>query len=147
MSEKNLLPKKLQLIGLKAKKLVDKLVHENGVVVEFLDYVREPFVDCGLYLQKKVPLKNDTLKAFTATDPVIVTSPNELVLTRLLGLPSLVPNLVNVDDEECFNKEVRAVMVDSNLPSGCRLLEMVEIGERTLSFLVQDGHWNFLHFP
>ena len=147
MSEKNLLPKKLQLIGLKAKKLVDKLFHENGVVVEFLDYVREAFVDCGLYLQKKLPVENDTLKAFTATDPVIVTSPNELVLTRLLSLPSLVPNLVNVDDEECFNKEVRAVMVDSKLPSGCRLLQMVEIGERTLSFLVQNGHWNFLHFP
>ena len=67
--------------------------------------------------RKKLPLENDALKAFTAIDPVMVTLPNELVLTRLLSLPSLVPNLLNVDGEECFNKKVRAIMVDSNLPS------------------------------
>ena len=117
LSEKNLLLKKLMLIGLKAKNLVDKLGYENGVVVEFLDCVMKAYVDCRLYLKKKLPLENDTLKAFTAIDPVMVTSPNELVLTRLLNLSSLVPNLLNVDDEKYFNKEVRAVMVDSNLPS------------------------------
>ena len=67
--------------------------------------------------RKKLPLENDALKAFSAIDPVMVTSPNELVLTRLLSLPSSVPNLLNVDGEECFNKKVRAIMVDSNLPS------------------------------
>ena len=67
--------------------------------------------------RKKLPLENDALKAFTAIDPVMITLPNELVLTRLLSLPSLVPNLLNVDGEECFNKKVRAIMVDSNLPS------------------------------
>ena len=107
---------------MKAKKLIDKLVYENGVVVEFLDCVMKAYVDCGLYLQKKLPLENDTLKAFTAIDPVMVNSPNELVITRLLSLPSLVPNLLNVDNEECFNKEVRAVMVDSNLPSATSMV-------------------------
>ena len=67
--------------------------------------------------RKKLPLENDALKAFTAIDPVMITLPNELVLTRLLSLPSLVSNLLNVDGEECFNKKVRAIMVDSNLPS------------------------------
>ena len=67
--------------------------------------------------RKKGPLENDTLKPFTGINPVMVTSSNELVLTRLLSLPSVVPNLLNVDDEECCVKEVKAVMVDSNLPS------------------------------
>ena len=64
LSEKNLLPKKLLLISLKAKKPVDKLGY------------------CGLYLQKKLPPENDSLKAPTTIDPVMVTLPNELVLTR-----------------------------------------------------------------
>ena len=86
-------------------------------MVEFLDCVMEAFVDCGLYLQKNVPLENDTLKAFNITDPKMITSPNEMVLTRLLSLPSSVPSVLNDDDEECFNKEIKAVMVESNLPS------------------------------
>ena len=68
LSEKNILPKKLIFIGLKAKKLVDKLGYENSVVVEFLDRVRKAYVECGLYLQNKLPLENDHLKAFTAID-------------------------------------------------------------------------------
>ena len=53
LSEKNLLPKKLLFIGLKAKKLIDKLGYENGVVVGFPNCVMKAYVDCGLYLQKK----------------------------------------------------------------------------------------------
>ena len=82
LNEKNLLPKKLLLISLKAKKPVDKLGYENGVVVEFLDCVMKAYVYCGFYLQKKLPPENDSLKAPTTIDPVMVTLPNELVLTR-----------------------------------------------------------------
>ena len=53
LSEKNILPKKLLFIGLKAKKRVDKLGYENGIVVEFLDSVMKACVDCSLYLKKK----------------------------------------------------------------------------------------------
>ena len=117
LSEKNVLPKKLLFIGVKAKKLLEKLGYENGVVVEFLDCVMKAMLTVACIYRKKGPLENDTLKPFTGINPVMVTSPNELVLTRLLSLPSVVPNLLNVDDEECCNKEVKAVMVDSNLPS------------------------------
>lgn len=82
LSEKNLLPKKLLFISLKAKKPVDKPGYENGVVVEFLDCVIKAYVYYGLYLQKKLPPENNSLKAPTTIDPVMVTLPNELVLTR-----------------------------------------------------------------
>ena len=52
--KKSLLPKKLLFIGLKAKKLIGKLGYENGVVVEFPNCVMKAYVDCGLYLQKKI---------------------------------------------------------------------------------------------
>ena len=150
LSEKNILPKKLLVIGFKAKKLADKLGYWNAIMVEFLDCVMEAFVDCGLYLQKKVPLENDTLKAFNITDPKMITSPNEMVLTRLLSLPSSVPSVLNNDDEECFNKEIKAVMVESNLPSATYMVNDKEQdvvwsgGNRWNIF--QNGLWNSAHF-
>ena len=142
LSETNILPKNLLFIGLKAKKLVDKFGNENSVVVEFLDRVKKAYIECGLYLQKKLPLENNNLKAFTAIDPVIVTSPNELVLKRLLSLPSLVPSLLNDDDEEPYEKEVRAVMVDSNLPSANCMLNGKQQEVECLKWwkLVKEGY-------
>ena len=115
LTEKYFLPKKFLFIDLKAKNIVDKLDYENVIVVEFPDCVMK-VCGCGLYLQNKLPLENDTLKGFTTIDPPTGTSPKELVLTRLLSLPSLVSSVLNEDDEECSNN-IRTVMVDSNLPS------------------------------
>lgn len=112
MSQKHFLAKKLLFIDLKTKNIVDELDYENGIVVEFLDCVIKAFVDCGLYLQNKLPLENDNLKAFTTIDPMVVTTPKKLLLARLLTRPSLVPCVLNDNDEECSNKD-RAVIVDA----------------------------------
>ena len=69
------------------------------------------------YIQSKLPLENETLKAFTAIDPLLVRCPNKLVLKRLLSLPTLVPIVLEDDEENTFQKEVHALCVDGNLPS------------------------------
>ena len=69
------------------------------------------------YIQSKLPLENETLKAFTAIDPLLVHCPNKLVLKRLLSLPTLVPIVLEDDEENTFQKEVHALCVDGNLPS------------------------------
>ena len=112
MKEKHFLAKKPLFTDLKTKNIVDELDYENGIVVEFLDCVIKACVDCGLYLQKILPLENDNLKAFTTIDPMVVTTPKKLLLTRLLTLPSLVPCVLNDNDEECSNKD-RAVIVEA----------------------------------
>ena len=57
MGEKSFLPKKLPLIGSKAKKLKDNLYYGNGVSKVFFDCVMKTCVDYGLYLQKKITTK------------------------------------------------------------------------------------------
>ena len=63
-----------------------KLEKDHTDVKDFMNRVKETNVECGKYIQSKVPLENETLKAFSAIDPLLVCSPNKLVLKRLLPL-------------------------------------------------------------
>ena len=82
---------------------MEKLGFEHVDVVNFLDKVAKAYLNCALYIRKKLPLENTLLKTFTAIDPLFVTSPNKLVLKRLLSLPKLVPNVLTDDDEQSLN--------------------------------------------
>ena len=114
--EKNLLPVDLMFIGSKANKIVKKLGKDHTNVKDFMNRVKETYVECGKYIHSKLPLENETLKAFTAIDPLLVCSPNKLVLKRLPSLPAVVPTVLE-DEENTFQKEVHALCMDRNLPS------------------------------
>ena len=117
LKEENLLPKELIFIGSTASKLVEKLGRQHVNVVSFLDKTAQAYIKCGVYIQKKLPLENKLLKAFSSIDPLFVTSPNGLVLKRLLSLPKLVLNILESEEEEqLFEQEVRALLVDLRLP-------------------------------
>ena len=60
------------------------------------------------YIQSKLPLENETLKAFTAIDPLLVRCPNKLVLKRLLSLPTLVP--IVLEDDEGIHSRKRCML-------------------------------------
>ena len=91
--EKNLLPVDLMFIGSKANKIVKKLGKDHTNVKDFMNRVKETYVECGKYIHSKLLLENETLKAFTAIDPQLVCSPNKLLLKRLCSLPTLVPTV------------------------------------------------------
>ena len=116
LKKENLLPRDLIFIGLEAKKLVKKLGMEHVDVVDFLDRVEKAYVQCGQYIQTKLPLENKVLKALTSIDPLMVCSPNAIVLRRLLSLPSIFSTVLAEEEEELFEKEARAVCVDGHLP-------------------------------
>ena len=69
--EKNLLPVDLIFFESKANKIVKKLGKDHTDVKDFMNRVKETFVECGKYIQSKLPLENETLKAFTAIDPLL----------------------------------------------------------------------------
>ena len=116
LDKKNLLPRKLMYVGFKAKKLIEKLGTDHAVVVRFLDKVEESYLQCGLYIQKKLPLENDVLKSLGMLDPMIVSSSCQKVLRYLLKLPSLVTTVLSEEEEEKYDEEVRAICVDNDLP-------------------------------
>ena len=101
----------------KANKIVKKLGKDHADVKDFMNRVKETYVECGKYIQSKLPLENETLKAFSAIDPILVCSPNKLVLKRLLSLPTLVPTVLEDEEENTFQKEVHALCVKRNFPS------------------------------
>ena len=113
-SEKNLLPLDLMFIGSKANKIVKKLGKDHTDVKDFMNWVKETYVECGKYIQSKLPLENETPKAFTAIDPLLVCSPNKLMLKHLLSLPTLVPTVLEDEEENTFQKH--ALCTDGNLP-------------------------------
>ena len=83
--EKNLLPVDLMFIGSKVNKILKKLGKDQTDVKDFMNWVKETYVECGKYIQSKLPLENETLKAFTTIDPLLVCSTNKLVLKHLLS--------------------------------------------------------------
>ena len=80
-----------------------KLEKDHTDVKDFMNRVKETNVECGKYIQSKVSLENETLKAFSAIDPLLVCSPNKLVLKRLLPL-SLSLSLSLSTDSYCFGR-------------------------------------------
>ena len=115
--EKNLLPVDLMFIGSKVDKFVKKLRKDHTDAKDFMNRVKETYVECGKYIQPKLHLENETLKALCAIDPLLVCSPHKLVLKCLLSLPTLVPTVLEDEEENKFQKEVHALCVDGNLPS------------------------------
>lgn len=116
LKKENLLPKELIFIGKTAKQLVDSLGCDHVDVVDFLDKTLTAYANCGLYIQKKLPVESKLLKALSAIDPLFVTSANALILTRLLSLPQMIKNILSDEEEEVYEKEVRLLLVDSDLP-------------------------------
>ena len=100
--EKKLLPVDLIFIGSKANKIVKKQGKDHTDVKDFMNRVQETYVECGKYIQSKLPLENETLKAFSAIDPLLVCSSNKIVLKRLVSLPTLVPTVLEDEEENKF---------------------------------------------
>ena len=100
--EKKLLPVDLILIGSKANKIVKKQGKDHTDVKDFMNRVQETYVECGKYIQSKLPLENETLKAFSAIDPLLFCSSNKIVLKRLVSLPTLVPTVLEDEEENKF---------------------------------------------
>ena len=117
--EKNLSPVDLMFVGSKAIKIVKKLRKDHANVKDSMNQAKETYVECGKYIQSKLSLENETLKAFTAMDPLLVCFPNKLVLKRLpsLSLPRLVPAVLEDEKDNTFQKEVHALCMNGNLPS------------------------------
>ena len=116
LKDENLLSNDHLFVGSAASKVIAKLGKSHPDVVSFLEKAKLAYKKCGEYIQKKLPLENKLLKAFSALDPLFVCTPNELVLGRLLSIPQLVQNILTKEEEELYEKEIRSLLIDSKLP-------------------------------
>ena len=61
LKDNDLLPKDLVFIGNDATKLISKLGTEQKDVKKFLSNTAEAYLNCGKYIQSKLPLNNKIL--------------------------------------------------------------------------------------
>ena len=75
----------------------------------------EAYMQCATYLQVKLPLDNEFLRAASSIDP---TAHGHHLCTRMLKrLKDLVPCNLSDDERQGFDLEVHQLMVDQNLPA------------------------------
>ena len=87
-------PKRDIFVGAATKRLLQKLkkARKKDVVEDFLDKVKNAFVETGIYIQKIFPLANSLLKKLSALDPI---ARGHTVTHRYLSdLPAYFPTII-----------------------------------------------------
>lgn len=106
------LPSKRMFLGLGTQSLLPKGVNE--ICDKFLSTAKEAYIECGKYLQKKLPLDNHFLKCVSAINPS--TRGQQITCERLQKLPSIVTNVLSLEEKEKYQLEIFQYQVDLQLP-------------------------------
>ena len=81
----------------------------------FLTCAKQAYIDCAIYLQKTLPLNNKFLKCASAIDPT--ARGHQITCQRLEQLPSLLCNVLSLEEKEKYSHEIFQYQVDISLPS------------------------------
>ena len=112
LSAKNILPYKLIFLGSRAR-----LLFKKGKDEDFMDKVVKAYVDCGKYIQQKLPLENKTLERVSYIDPQMVFSSSTEAMSKLLELPESFANVLKGEELNEYATEIRLLCNDRTLPS------------------------------
>ena len=74
-------------------------------IKEFMEKVMTAYIETGKYIQKKLPLENETLETISFIDPKVVASSRSEVLEKFLKLPKLFSGVLK--DEDKYAEEIR----------------------------------------
>ena len=99
-------PKRDIFVGAATKRLLQKLrkARKKDVVEDFLDKVKNAFVETGIYIQKIFPLANSLLKKLSALDPI---ARGHTVTHRYLSdLPAYFPTIISEENEDAYLREI-----------------------------------------
>lgn len=113
-SDENLLKKRKMFLGFTTESIVEKNI-KDVAVISFLNQASQAYIQCGQYLQKKLPLDNLLLKCISAIDPL--ARGHSVTADRLKMLPKLVKNVLSNEEEIQYALDVHLYQVDKCLPS------------------------------
>ena len=113
ISEESMLNRKDLFIG-KARKIVETMSANDILITEFYKKVEQAYYQCALYLQKKLPLNNDLLRAASSLDPSLQ---HNVKLSLLKKLKAHVRHFLSEEEQSSYDLEVHHFMVDMSLPS------------------------------
>lgn len=90
-------------IGSKTRNILEECSERTKQ--QFIEKVKLSFISCGSYLQKKMPVDNLALKCISTIDPN--AQGHSLSLKYMLQLAELTPNVIQLDEKDTFEMEVR----------------------------------------
>ena len=109
-------PKKDIFVGAATKRLLRKLrkARKKDIAEDFLDKVKNAFVEMGTYIQKKFPLANSLLKKLSALDSI---ARGHTVTHRYLSdLPAYFPTIISEENDDAYLREIMEYQT-ADLPS------------------------------
>ena len=109
LTEKNVLANKHLFIGFGANGTLARC--NKSVVSEFFTSIRNAYMSCGQYLQKKLPLENEFLKCANALNPNKRGRTETFEMLELL--PTIVTNVLSDDELVKYMIEVRNYQTDN----------------------------------
>ena len=86
----------------------------DTTVQQFYKSAAEAYLECGKYLQKKLPLANPVLKALSAIDPL--ARGHSLSCNYMKSLLDTVPAGISKEEHDAYELEVQHFQVDNRLP-------------------------------
>ncbi|XP_076109456.1 uncharacterized protein LOC143078481 [Mytilus galloprovincialis] len=108
----NFLKADKMFIGVKSSQVIQK--NQKDVAVKtFLHNVQDAYKNCGLTLQNKLPITNVFLKAVSAIHPD--AKGHTCTLIYLQKLPSLATNVLEEDEIENYDLEIRKFQTDESI--------------------------------
>lgn len=106
------LPLRKMFLGTGTENVISNL--QTQIVEDFLICVREAYVECAKHLQKKLPFDNQLLRCASSIDPT--ARGHQITCQRLQKLPSLLQNVLSLEEKEKFSLEIFQYQVDIKLP-------------------------------
>ena len=109
----NKVPAKSIFLG-KACTLINNKRKEDK---DFLEKLLRSYLDTAEYMQKKLPLKNKNIKAFSCIDPKKILNGDEDTTQGLTYLVDIMPTVLTDDERSAYLREVYSLLADPLLPS------------------------------
>ena len=109
-------PKKDIFVGAATKRLLRKLrkARKKDIAEDFLDKVKNAFVEMGTYIQKKFPLANSLLKKLSALD--LIARGHTVTHRYLSDLPAYFPTIISEENDDAYLREIMEYQT-ADLPS------------------------------
>lgn len=112
LNEENMLSQHNIHVG-NASKILQRLSINDILVKRFYQRVKDAFVQCATYLQKKLPLDNPLLRAAASLDPALQ---HDLRLPLMKQLKSHAGHFLSEEEYDHFDLECHKFAVDMSLP-------------------------------
>ena len=111
--ESNKVPAKSIFLG-KTRTLIN---NKRKIDKDFQEKLLRSYLATAEYMQKKLPFKNQNIKAFSCIDPKKILNDDEDTTQGLTYLVNIMPTILSDDERSAYLREAYSLLVDPLLPS------------------------------